>query len=312
MNYEDIIKPTDRNLIEQELTPEKFLRYTNYGKNLIYIVDAHNSPNTMLEIGRLREISFRNAGGGTGKAYDIDEYDTMETPYKQLVVWNPIEKEIIGGYRFIRLADLKPDFNGIYPLATTKMFQFSEKFVRDFLPFTIELGRSFVQPRYQPANNSRLGTFSLDNLWDGLGALTVLNPDIKYFFGKVTMYLKYNQIARDCILYFMMKIFPDNENLVKPYEPRGINFNIEIFENLFKGTTYRDNYRILQKFVRKYNENIPPLVSAYMGLSPTMRTFGAALNPAFGQVEEIAILINIADIYDSKKQRYVETYLRQL
>lgn len=310
-NQEPIIPPVDRNLIEKELTLDKFLRYTNYGKNHIYILDAFDSPHTMLEIGRLREISFRDAGGGTGKPYDIDEYDTMPTPYKQLIVWNPEEKEIIGGYRYIRLGDLQPNEKGIYPLATTKMFQFSEKFIQEYLPYTIELGRSFVQPRYQPAHNSRQGLFSLDNLWDGLGALTVLNPDIKYFFGKVTLYLNFDQMARDAILYFMMKFFPDTEQLVVPYNPRGYSHDISRLEVMFTASSYKENYRELQKFVRSRNESIPPLVSAYMGLSPTMKTFGAALNPEFGPVEEIGILITIADIYQSKKERYVKTYLRQ-
>ena len=93
---EDIIAPVPKELLKAELTEEKLLRFTHRSDNEIYITTAHDSPNVMREIGRLREIAFRAAGGGTGKALDIDEFDTMENPYKQLVVWNPENQDIIG------------------------------------------------------------------------------------------------------------------------------------------------------------------------------------------------------------------------
>jgi hypothetical protein len=306
-----LIEAVGRRLIIQELTKEKFVRHTNYAQNAIYIITAHNSPNTMLEIGRLRELSFRQAGGGTGKEVDIDDFDTMATPYHQLIVWNPREEEIIGGYRFIRLSDVKPDEEGNYHLATTHMFHFSDEFIQNYLPYTIELGRSFVQPKYQPARDSRKGIFSLDNLWDGLGALHVDHPDMKYFFGKVTLYLSYNQTARDAILFFMHKFFPDNDNLVTPYETKGNINDLSMYDALFNGKNYDENHLKLVKFVRSHNETIPPLVNAYMNLSPTMKTFGSSLNHDFGDVEEVGILVNVHDIYPSKKNRHVKSYLRQ-
>lgn len=306
-----LIEAVERKLIIQELTRDKFVRHTNYAQNEIYIVTAQDSPNTLLEIGRLRELSFRQAGGGTGKEVDIDDFDTMETPYSQLIVWNPREEEIIGGYRFIRLSDVQPDQSGNYHLATTHMFRFSEEFIRNYLPYTIELGRSFVQPKYQPARDSRKGIFSLDNLWDGLGALLVDNPDMKYFFGKVTLYLTYNQTARDAILFFMHKFFPDNDKLVSPYETKEYTTDLSIYDTLFDGKTYEENHRKLVKFVRSHNENVPPLVNAYMNLSPTMKTFGSSLNHDFGDVEEVGILVSLDDIYPSKKNRHIKSYLRQ-
>ncbi|HSH66097.1 MAG TPA: GNAT family N-acetyltransferase, partial [Bacteroidia bacterium] len=198
-----IIEPVAINLIETELTSKRFIRITNNGNNEIYIVTHHDSPNVMREIGRLRELTFRTAGGGTGKEIDIDEFDTdLIAPYKQLIVWNPKEKDIVGGYRFIKCKEA-PFKNGIVQLATTELFNFSEKFIKDYLPSTIELGRSFVQPKYQPTVDDRRGLFSLDNLWDGLGAILVDNPDVEYFFGKVTMYTDFNVQARDMILSFM-------------------------------------------------------------------------------------------------------------
>lgn len=305
---EEIIKAIDREILEAELTKDKFLRTTNYGNNQIYVVTHHDSPNVMLEIGRLREISFRAAGGGTGKSVDMDEYDTGEVPYKQLIVWDPVEKELIGGYRYILGYDVELDANGKPKLATSGLLEYSEKFIKDYLPVTIELGRSFVQPKYQPSKESRKGLFSLDNLWDGLGALVVDHPEINYFFGKVTMYAHFNPEARDMILYFMHKFFPDNENLTWPIEPLPYKTDVSKFEGLFTGEKFEQNHKILFQKVRELGENIPPLINSYMVISPTMKTFGTAWNDDFGGVEETGILIRIKDIYENKKERHINTY----
>jgi hypothetical protein len=302
-----VIDAIDRNLLEVELANDKFVRSTNNGTNKIYIITHHDSPNVMKELGRLREITFRAAGGGTGKEIDIDEYDIAEAPYKQLIVWNPEDKEIIGGYRFIKCCDA-PVKNGIVQLATTELFEFSEKFLEEYVPYTMELGRSFVQPKYQPSSENRKGLFSLDNLWDGLGAIVVDNPEIKYLFGKVTMYLHYNREARDMILFFMNYYFPDKENLVHPQKPLSILHDMSTFEKELKGLSYKEGHRVLNHHVRELDENIPPLVNAYMNLSSTMKTFGTALNDHFGEVEETGILVTIGDIYDTKKERHISTY----
>ncbi len=308
---EDIIPPVERALLERELTEHKFVRNTNNGNNRIYIFVAHDSPALMRELGRLREITFRDAGGGTGKALDIDEFDTAEHPVHQLIVWNPADREIIGGYRFAHGEDILCAGEGCVNSATAELFHFSPTFIKDFLPYSIELGRSFVQPEYQPTVNLKKGMYSLDNLWDGLGAIVVENPDVKYFFGKMTMYPDYNKTARDIVLYFLRKYFPDLQNLMTPKEPVKPVTDEEFLKKIFNGHTYEENYRILIHEVKKYNEHIPPLVNAYMNLSPTMRTFGTSINPSFGGVEETGILINIADIYTRKKERHLTTYIKQ-
>ncbi len=305
---EEIIQAVDKRLLEKELIKEKFLRTTNYGNNEIYIITHHDSPNVMLEIGRLREVSFRTAGGGTGKAADIDNYDTDPIPYKQLVLWDPAEKEIIGGYRYILGHLVGKDSNGKPKLATSGLLDYSEKFVKEYLPVTIELGRSFVQPKYQPSKESRKGLFSLDNLWDGLGALVVDYPGVKYFFGKVTMYDHFNPVARDMILYFLHKFFPDPDKLTWPKNPLPYKTDISAFEGLFCEDTFEKNHKILFQKVRELGENIPPLVNSYMVISPTMKTFGTAWNAEFGGVEETGILITIADIYENKTDRHINTY----
>jgi len=308
----EIIPPVARELIEAELTASKFQRKTNKADNEIYILTYHDSPNIMREIGRLRELTFRAAGGGIGEEMDIDHYDTDEHPYKQLIVWDPSRREILGGYRFIHCAGLPRDKNGEVPLATSHLFHFSEAFISDYLPYVIELGRSFVQPDYQSSKAGAKALFALDNLWDGLGALMIDHPDIKYYFGKVTMYTQYNQKARNLILYFFEKYFPDSDRLVYPKKPMPFNDDFVRMDALFSGKDYHEAYRILSAEVRNFGENIPPLINAYMSLTPSMRTFGTVISDEFGDVEETGILLNIDDMYDAKIDRHVSTYLEEL
>lgn len=305
-----VIYPVDKEKLISELTEDKFLRKTNKAGNEIYTFNAFNAPNLMREVGRIRELTFRSAGGGTGKKIDIDEFDIeKEAPYQQLIVWDPKEKEIIGGYRYILCDHLSLNEEGEPNLATTELFRFSEEFKKLYLSKMIELGRSFVHPLYQSTRMGRKSLFALDNLWDGLGALTVDNPQIEYFFGKVTMYTSFNIHARDMILYFMRKYFRDTDNLVFPINPLKINIDEKKMQEIFTGNQYNEDYRILSRYVRELGENIPPLVNAYMSLSPSMRTFGTAINPGFGGVEETAILIKIADVYEAKKLRHIATYI---
>jgi hypothetical protein len=308
---ENIIPPVPIDLIEAELTEEKFIRKTNNANNLLYIVSHHDSPNIMQEIGRLRELTFRTAGGGTGKPVDIDHFDTSEVAYKQLLVWDPSAKEILGGYRFHICDGNNLYLNGEIQLATAKLFHFSEKFLNHYLPHTIELGRSFVQPKYQTTANRGKGLYALDNLWDGLGALIIDNPEKKYFFGKVTMYRNYNQRARNLILYFLEKHFKDIENLVSPKIPLETFMDREEMKTIFTGETYMEDYKVLSRKVRAFGENIPPLINAYMNLSPSLKTFGTVLNPYFGDVEETAIMITINDLYKKKVERHVSSYLQR-
>lgn len=296
-------------LLKSELTPERFLRHSNRGGNELYVVDAHCAPNVMLEIGRLREIAFRLGGGGTGKEVDIDEFDLMNPPLKQLVVWDPSAMQIVGGYRFILGRDVRTELDGSPRIATGHMFRFSPRFMRDYMPYTIELGRSFVRVEAQ-ATRSSGAIFALDNLWDGLGALVVQNPEIRYLFGKVTMYPSYNSECRNMILYFFKKHFNDPDMLVRPIIPLDAKFDVESLEAMFPdGGEFREDYKLLNHHVREYGINIPPLVNAYMTLSPAMLYFGTAINPEFGNVEESAILISVNEIAEEKKRRHIESFV---
>lgn len=308
---EDIIAPIDKEVLKSELTEDKRLRFTNKSNNEIYIVTWKNAPNVLKEIGRLREIAFRAAGGGTGKSMDLDEYDLMENPYQQLIVWDPEAEEILGGYRYLLGDEVEFDAEGKPLLATAHMFNFSEKFLKDYLPTTIELGRSFVTLEYQSTRAGSKGLFALDNLWDGLGALTVVMPQVKYFFGKMTMYPSYNRFGRDMILYFLKKHFNDKDKLITPMQPLLIETDKKVLEKLFCYDTFKEDYKVLNTEVRKLGYNIPPLVNAYMSLSPTMRMFGTAINDGFGDVEETGILIAVDEILEEKRVRHIESYLRE-
>ena len=257
-NLDYILPKVDVALLEAELNSDRYIRNTNKLDNEIYIINHHNAPNVMKEIGRLRELTFASAGGGTGQAIDIDDLDTCENCYQQLIIWAPKDKEIVGGYRFI---DCQTAINGDdINLSTKHYFNFTNKFVSEYLPKTIELGRSWIQPMYQPTQ-SRKGLFSLDNLWDGLGAVVLSNPHIDYFFGKVTMYSDYNLESKKAVLAFMNAFFPDVDKMVTPIHPIHTDIDQSEILNLIelpKGTTsdeksaeFKTAHKILQQYTRE-------------------------------------------------------------
>lgn len=308
---EPIIAPVSVDIIKAELTPAKKLRDTNKSHNEIYVINHFDSPNVMREIGRLREEAFRDSGGGSGLSMDIDEFDTMENPYQQLIVWDPDAEKILGGYRYILGPDIKIDENGQPLLATAHMFHFSDKFIKEYLPYTIELGRSFVAPEYQSSKAGTKALFALDNLWDGLGALCIQRPDMKYFFGKMTMYPEYNRQARDLIQHFLFKHFEDKEKLVTPVEPLKIETDVKYLDSILTEKEFKDDYKLLNAEVRRLGVNIPPLVNSYMSLSPTMKVFGGGINHEFSEAEETCILITFDEIYEAKKDRHINSFIKE-
>ena len=304
----DLLIPIDRELIKAELTEDKLLRTSNKAGNLIYLTTAAESPNVMKEIARIRELAFRLCGAGSGKVYDMDEFDWAERPYKQLFVWDPHNEEIIGGYRLVFGKDVRIKENGQPDLVTAGMYEFSQEFINDYLPYTIELGRSFVHPDYQASKMGAKSLYSLDNLWDGLGAITVLRPDVKYFFGKVTMYPQYDEAARELIFTFLDKHFGVVESLVKPIEPFKRSLIMNDFEGLFNGEDFKEEYKILNGKVRDRGVNIPPLVNTYMGLSDKTKLFGYAVCEELGGLIEFAIMVPIYEMHEEKKTRHIETF----
>jgi len=297
--------------IKAELTQERFVRYTSKLNNEIYIVNVHNSPETVQEVGRLRELTFASADGGTGKPVDLDELDLSDNPYQQLIVWNPEEEEIVGGYRFIDGATVAGGKgNPQHDLSMGHYFQFSPQFLEDYLPHSIELGRSWVQPKYQPAVDPRKGMFALDNIWDGLGAIVLKYENMRHFYGKVTMYSSYDRNARNWVLNFLEHYFPDTEGLMHPVLQAelqilpGLEQHFPI-DRLDFSTNFKKGLRNLGKLTSEFGESVPPLIKQYMVLSPEMKTFGTFVNADFGNVEETGILISVDKIYEEKRSRYI-------
>ncbi len=305
-----IIAPIKKEILKLELTKEKFLRPTNKAHNEIYVITGHDSPNVMLEIGRLRELSFRAGGGGTGEELDTDEYDYMDKPYFQLIVWDPTAEEIVGGYRYLPGNNVDFDENGQPNLVMSHLFTFTNKFIKEYLPYTIELGRAFVQPDYQTSKMGMKSLFALDNLWDGLGALTHTIKDARYFIGKVTVYQHFPVVARELIYEYLFRYFPDPDKMIVPKNPVHVSVeNEELAKKIFKNDNISFDYRILQKAIRVENETIPPMFSAYIGLTDTMRFFGSIFDPEFGSVYESGIMITMADLLETKRKRYIEPYI---
>lgn len=306
---EKIIDPIHKDILISELTKDKFVRSTNAGNNSIYLVNAHNSPNTMLEIGRLREEAFRSAGGGTGKSVDIDDYDTAPIPFQQLIVWNNDAQEIVSAYRFILGSDVPLDENGYPHTPTSKLFHLSKEFIENQWKNCIELGRSFVQPKYQATASAREGLYALDNVWDGLGALTVDYP-MRYFFGKMTLYKQYDRTARELILKFLDKHFKGDEKLIYPFKSVQAEEHFDLVKQTFNdpNASIKEDMKVLSHNIRSLNTFIPPLIKTYISLSPSLKCFGIAENETFGEVDEICILIDVEDVYESKKVRHIDSY----
>ena len=308
---EKIIDPVDVALIKAELTPEKKLRDTNKGGNEIYVFDCHNAPNTLREVGRLREISFRDAGGGSGKSMDLDEFDFMEVPYQQLVIWDPDADAILGGYRFIMGPDIRYDDQGQPLLSSSEIFHFSDRFIKDYMPHVIELGRSFVTPEYQSSKAGAKALFALDNLWDGISILMVLHPHMTFYFGKVTMYSSFDPCARDLIMYFLEKHFGDKEQLVTPIYPVKNMHDPRLMDLVLRDSNYKDDYKNLKDAVRRLGTNIPPLINSYMNTSPSIKIFGTSHNRGFGNILDTGFMVEFDDMYEDKKARHIESYIKQ-
>ncbi len=304
-----IIDPVDVQLLKKELNKDTFLRYTNRGNNEIYVVNNETAPNVLREVGRLREVSFRAVGGGSGTECDLDHFDLEDKACFQLVVWNPEDDEIIGGYRFTRWKMASFHENGQPYVNTEHLFDFSQKFLDEYFPYCIEMARAFVQPKYQSSQAGRKALFALDNLWDGIGGIVASDPSVKYLSGKVTIYSSSPDMSRKAMIYYLDKHFGDREGLITSKHPETCTAEeAEYFEEMFNCASYKENYQILNSYVKSLGDTIPPLIHSYIGLSSTMKTFGTTFDPDFGDCYDTAMLITVGDIYDDKFTRYIDSY----
>ncbi|MBR5723804.1 MAG: GNAT family N-acetyltransferase [Bacteroidales bacterium] len=310
---ERVIDPVSVDLLKAELTPEKKLCDTNKAGNEVYVVDCNDAPNVLQEIGRLRELAFRASGGGTGCSVDLDDFDFLpDRLYKQMVIWDPESCTILGGYRFILGSDVSFDEQGQPILTSSHLFHFSDTFIRDYLPHTIELGRSFVTPEYQSSKAGAKIIFALDNLWDGLAAIMLQHSNMLYYFGKMTIYPHYDKTALALIQHFLWKHFPDPDELVRPNHPYVCGGDGRLMDLILRDADFKGDYRNLKDAVRRLGVNIPPLVNSYMNISPAMKMFGCAINDEFFDAIETGILIGFDEMYADKRDRHKEPYLKNL
>ena len=303
----EIIPPVETALLMSELEGH-LLRPSNKADNLIYDITAHECPNVMREIARLREISYRDGGGATGNEMDIDEMDTMLKPYHQLIVWDPEHQQIIGGYRYLIGTDAEIR-DGQPFITSAHLFHYSERFIRDFLPHTIEFGRAFVQPMYQKREMGVKALFALDNIWDGIGAVLVNHPEVWYMIGKVTIYPDYNITARELIYAYLRQYHLGEEGLFEPYHPF---ISAPMETTPFVGDDKQENYHILQRAVREQGTVIPPMFSAYLNLTNDLLFFGNAINDELANVYETGIMVDVRTVYQEKIDRYLGTYRQWL
>ena len=229
-------------------------------------------------------------------------------------MWNPVDRVIVGGYRFLLCDKLPLDEHGQVDTPTSELFHYSERFVKEYLPDTIELGRSFVQPAYQPTKSLSKGLYSLDNLWDGLVAIIMKNPNLLYYFGKITLYPSYDHIMRDLTYHFLWKHFGDKDELVRPWDDQAIMpaSDPELMNLIVHQDDLLEDYKLLKAAARMRGVNIPPNMTAYISITSQMLMFGTAVNHLMHNIEDTSVLIPFDAIYHDKKTRHIGAYLRFL
>lgn len=311
----DIIPRVERALLKKELTKNNYLRPTNKANNEIYDFVAKDAPNLMREVARLRELSYRTSGASPGDELDMDSFDTMEpNPYHQLIVWDPVNEEIVGGYRYLLGSEATFDEEGQPILSSSHLFHYSQYFIQDYLPATIELGRAFVQPMYQNRDMGAKALYALDNIWDGIGAVLYIHrKTIHYLIGKVTIYPQYDPVSRDLIYAYLHRYHHDHKGLFRPKLPLDIGVEgQELADDIFVGEDATLNYQLLQRAVRARGTTIPPMFSAYLNVTSTLQFFGNALNDELANVFETGIMVLVDEIHEDKQMRYIGAYIDYL
>jgi putative hemolysin len=303
-NKEEILKtqttiaaPQSVRLVRAEIQLAENLGETKDGKKIVLVSDATKAPNIIRELGRLRELSFRAVGGGTGKSCDNDPYDTY---YKHLILWDASECEIVGAYR---LADAKEiiEAKGISGLYTNTLCGYTEHF-NDYKDNAAELGRSFVQPKYW-------GSRALDNLWQGVGRYLAYNPNIRYTFGTVTISAETPPKASAAIVYFYSHYFSTDKKIMNAKTPYIMtNENKIEFETLFHGLVYKEAFVVLKKYLKELNTMIPTLFKQYAELydANAVKFFEFSVNKSLHGVIEAFIIADNSKMKESKRSRYIK------
>jgi len=296
---ENIIHPSKTKLIRSELKGSELIGKTQDGKH-IYLFDYKSNSSVIRELGRLRELSFRQVHEGTGNPLDIDNYDRY---YRHLILWDEDELEIIGAYRIGEAKNILREM-GEQGLYTNTLFNFNEKLI-PCLENSIELGRSFIQPRYQ-------GKRSLDYLWYGIGAYLKQNPEIKYMFGPVSLSNSYPDEAKKIIASFYTQLFGNYKSLAEAKTPFHFSYieDFSDFEDIHEETQYKAAFRALKDKLSSFGVRVPPLYKQYVELCiPGGCEFlEFNIDPDFSNCVDAMILVDLGSIKEKKRLRYIESH----
>ena len=300
---ENIVHPANRKSIRDELKQSEFIGATQDGMQ-IYLFDYHSNSSVIREIGRLRELSFRQVHEGTGKAIDIDQFDRY---YRHLVLWDDQQLEIVGTYRIGEGMRILGQ-HGIEGFYTNTLFELQGSMI-GYLEKSIELGRSFIQPRYW-------GKRSLDYLWYGIGAYLHKHPEIEYMVGPVTLSASYPETARNEIINFYQQLFGQSNELVKPRLPYHCPASTEYqdYPMVREEGEYKKAYAQLKQKLDEIGVRVPTLFKQYVELCKPggCEFLGFNIDPDFSNCIDAMILVHIDEIYPKKRDRYINVHASKI
>ncbi|MFW5695638.1 MAG: GNAT family N-acyltransferase [Alkalispirochaeta sp.] len=286
--------------VQGELSPDKLL--CRFRDIEIYVTTAAESPSVMTEIGRIREREYRREGAGRNRPIDVDEYDTGPTPYRQLVAWDPVHHEIVAMYRYI-FGRTAADRDDVGLLRTAQLFSFSPDFVREALPVMVELGRSVVN---REAKRAILGLFAV---WAGLGAIVVECPEIRYFFGNVSVYRTWPAEAVDLLVAYLYEYHSERGGVsgkdAVVYRSPGISRNQR---ELFYGHDTAEAYHRLEEELARYRLAPPPILVSYLRATTVLRVYDTVQDADFGGAYEVALAVSTRHLTEKTRRRIIDDY----
>lgn len=293
----NVIHPVSARQLRSQIYNNDFIGQTTDGKK-IFLVEYEKSKDIIREIARLRELTFRKVGEGTGTKKDSDKFDKY---YKHIVLWDDNQLEIVGSYRLADGKSVLTKFNsdGFY---TSTLFKFNESFV-PLLFSAVELGRSFVQSKYW-------NSLALDYLWQGIGKYLSVNPHIRYLFGPVSLSNNYSTEAKELIVYFFSKWFPPKRNFITPLNPFELSkSSVEKLNKIFNSDDYQKELVLLKNMLNNYGFTIPVLYKQYadLCLPGGVQFLGFNIDLNFSNCIDALILVDLQYLKENKKRRYLNT-----
>jgi hypothetical protein len=297
---ENLASPVDKRALAREVAALAPLVKKTPNGDLIYDVSGEQAPLCMREISRLREVSFRRIGSGSGRPSDLDAFDVGAQAYRQLFVFSPRDNQIVAGLRHRR--PTHPDDQHV---ASSGIFDFSRQFRDEYLANMIDLGRMFVAPLGQGLSGGKRGIYSLDNLFLGVGAVVGRLPDIQYLFGRIVHSPLQSVALRDLVVSYLDIHHGDTLNLVRPRQASRRESSGSLIENVLSGHDPMADLRSLRRFAKSNGEGVSALLRAYLQMCPTLITFGTAADWELSGIEETCLLVPVAQTTAGKRARYL-------